>query len=182
MNSREAIHQSKTDEWYTPPQYIEAARAVMGSIDLDPASDPTGQQIVKAETFYTKAQDGLAQPWAGNVWLNPPYGKIGNVSNQALWSQAMIYHYTEGHIEQGIMLVNAVPGNKWFRELWGWPICFTDHRIKFLSPDGEPQKSPTHSNVFVYLGRHVGRFARHFEDFGPIVKRIAAVQLQPPLL
>ena len=34
--------------WHTPAEYIEAAREVMGSIDLDPASCHIAQQAVKA--------------------------------------------------------------------------------------------------------------------------------------
>lgn len=60
-------------EYYTPPEIIELARKTMGSIDLDPCSNNYAQGYIKAKEFWTKEDNGLKRPWAGNVWLNPPY-------------------------------------------------------------------------------------------------------------
>ena len=45
---------------YTP-EYIEAARIVLGSIDLDPASSDIANQLVRAKKYYTIADNGLNQ-------------------------------------------------------------------------------------------------------------------------
>ncbi len=48
-----ALTSKETVEWYTPGRYVELARQVMGSIDLDPASNELAQTWIKAKTFYS---------------------------------------------------------------------------------------------------------------------------------
>ena len=50
---------SGNNEWYTPQKYIEAARRVLGCIDLDPASCPYANQTVKAEHFFSIDNDSM---------------------------------------------------------------------------------------------------------------------------
>jgi hypothetical protein len=43
------------DEWYTPPEYLDAARKVFGgAIDCDPASCLVAQRQVRARAWYSK--------------------------------------------------------------------------------------------------------------------------------
>lgn len=166
---------SASNEWYTPAQYIEAARAVMGGIDLDPASNEYAQLTVKAGDWmgpeHTEYIDGLQFEWNGNVWLNPPYGVIDGESQTGIWARQLISEYDAGRVQQAIFLCNAVTDRQWFQQLWRFPICFTNHRIKFETQDGTPQQ-PVNGNAFVYLGENAVRFARIFSRFGVVVSRM----------
>lgn len=71
---RTVLTSSASDEWYTPPEYIEFAHSVMGGIDLDPASNEIAQHWIRAARYFTINDNGLEMPWHGRVWLNPPYG------------------------------------------------------------------------------------------------------------
>jgi DNA N-6-adenine-methyltransferase (Dam). len=165
---------SESYEWYTPAVYVEAAREVLGEIDLDPASCPQAQQIVKAGWYYTSVEDGLKQAWHGRVWLNPPYGTDENRdSNAGKWCAHLIAQYEAGKVEAAILLVNAVTERAWFQQLWAYPLCFTDHRIQFYTAEGQP-KQPTHGNVFAYLGPDFKRFRQVFNQFGVIVPEVYA--------
>lgn len=164
-----ALHSSESVEWYTPPQYIEAAREVMGGIDLDPASCEAAQENVRAFRYFTSGEDGLNLPWAGAVWLNPPYGRDANGrSNQAVWSARLIDAYESGDVTAAVLLVSANTSEKWFQPLWNYPICFTDHPIDFI-PAGQQNSGANHGSVLVYFGDGVGRFATTFRAFGRVV-------------
>lgn len=58
----------------TPPYVLEPVRQALGSIELDPCTEPDNP--TGAVHFYTAATDGAEQPWdAGTIYVNPPYSK-----------------------------------------------------------------------------------------------------------
>jgi len=67
------LKQDPNDEAYTPAWLVNVARAVLGGIDLDPASCEEAQQTVQATRWYGLDDDGLERPWRDRVWLNPPW-------------------------------------------------------------------------------------------------------------
>src|SRR4051794_2431488 len=91
-------------EYYTPPEIMGAVHAVLTRIDLDPASCEVANQIVRASRFFTAADDGLAQPWHGRVYCNPPGGKRGSESRQGLFWDKLVTEYESGRIEAAVFL------------------------------------------------------------------------------
>jgi hypothetical protein len=83
------------NEWYTPARELEAARAVLGEFDLDPACSHRAQATVRAKKYFTVEDDGLAQDWHGRVWLNPPYEQphIGPSGEKASPTQGQAFFY-----------------------------------------------------------------------------------------
>ena len=157
-----------TDEYQTPKKYLIAAKEVMGSIDLDPASSFENSKRVPASHFFTIEQDGLKESWEGfdNVFLNPPYSK----PNLTLWTEKLWHEFSVVNIRQAIYLVPAFTGERWFKLLFNYTICFVDHGIKFLL-GGKVQSAPRFSNSFIYFGENINEFARIFSEFGSIEVR-----------
>jgi hypothetical protein len=150
------------DEWYTRPPFIEAAREVLGGIDLDPASCAKAQKKVKAARYFTKENDGLAQEWQGRVWMNPPF----SIANK--FGKKLRQEYDAGNVEAAIMVINSYSANtKWFRPFWNFWICMRTQPA-FYKPGhaGNPVVWP----AFVYLGPDPTAFATVFGRFGSCVK------------
>jgi phage N-6-adenine-methyltransferase len=154
------------NEWYTPEQYIACARAVLGQIDLDPASSDFANRTVRATKFFTLEDNGLAQAWGGRVWLNPPYAQPAIAD----FVKRLVKQVLLGNVSEAIMLTHNYTDTAWFHEAMSAvsAVCFTRGRIGFLSPEGA-KAAPTQGQAFFYYGDHVKRFAEEFSSIGFIV-------------
>lgn len=148
-------------EWYTPADVIKSVREVMGSIDLDPASSELANTVVKAKKIYTKEDNGLIQPWNGNVWINPPYTRLTQLFVDKLFEEI-----AAGHVKQAILLTHPRTDTEWFRRAAAASasICF-GRRIRFWRPNGISD-DPTIGIVFFYYGNNTKRFREVFADWG----------------
>jgi len=154
---------SGNNEWYTPAEYIEAARNVLGTIDLDPASSAEANTCVHARTYYTANDDGLQYPWLGNVWMNPPYAS--GLINQFV--EKLAAHATTGDISNAIVLVNNATETEWFRQLINVAtcVCFPQSRVKFWKPNGDTG-APLQGQAIIYIGSKRDSFLKEFCKFG----------------
>lgn len=167
---------SDYNEWYTPAKYIEAVREVLGDIDLDPASSVQANAVVRAAEIFTQFDDGLAREWRGRIFMNPPYGRTPEHRSLAgAFCNKAIEQFNAGNVEAGIILVNSLHSQSWQAPLYDHAVCFVNHRIHFVSADGEENEAPTFQNIFVYLGRDVLKFAAVFSRFGYVMQKIAAI-------
>lgn len=67
-----ALHSSTHMDWETPHDLIADLEREYGRFDLDVAASPHN---AKADRYFTKADNGLAQEWRGLCFMNPPYGR-----------------------------------------------------------------------------------------------------------
>lgn len=164
------IFSHRSEEYDTPAHVLGLARAVLGVIDLDPASNHEAQKGVRAARYFTKDDDGLLYPWKGRVWLNPPYGKTAGKSNQELWSQRLVDEYQNGEVTEALLLVKAALGYKWFEELFRlWPVCFMRDRLSFILDSGEDDGQSKQGTAIFYFGENFMRFAQTFRPMGRII-------------
>jgi len=170
-----------SNSWFTPSEYIESAReALGGKISLDPFSSVHANKVVKAEQFFTEADDAFSQDWSldvnGNphgsgsrtVFMNPPYS--GKLCSEAV--NRFIDEWEKKAFTAGVFLVNNATETKWFQRAFGAAnaACFTNHRISFWNADGKKQSGNTRGQAFFYFGDNVEEFEAAFAKHGAIVR------------
>jgi len=107
-------------DWYTPAWVFEELGL---QFDLDPCHPSTRIPWIPAAETYSLPADGLALPWSGKVWLNPPYGK-----HTPDWLRKMHEH------RNGVALVFARTDCAWYHDFIAKADCilFLKGRIKFV--------------------------------------------------
>jgi phage N-6-adenine-methyltransferase len=146
------------DTWETPDDTLELVRAVLGTIDLDPASNTHAQKRVQATHWLSAKDNALEHNWVGNVFCNPPY----SMPLIAQFTSKLIAEYDAGRIKQAIYLVNNCTDAGWCQTLLRrFSVCFTCGRISFLQGDGQKFATRQGQAIF-YLGKHSTNFCAVF--------------------
>lgn len=154
---------SNTAEWYTPVDIARRAETALGGIDLDPCSNSHTAPQVPAKLHYTQADNGLELPWAGAVYMNPPYGaEIGQ------WAERLVAQWRVGSVTAAIALVPARTDTAWFQTFRDGAICFIRGRLKF----SESENSAPFPSAAVYLGSDKDGFAAAFAEIGDVWTRL----------
>jgi ParB family transcriptional regulator, chromosome partitioning protein len=160
-------YNSGDNEWYTPKEIIEAARNVMGEIDLDPASSEEANTIVKAVQYFNEQENGLLYSWRGRIFMNPPYASnlIGD------FIKKLVDEINEGNVNEAIILVNNATETRWFQSIARIcsAVCFPMGRIKFWHPRKEAV--PLQGQAILYAGKNIGKFLIEFKEMGIIWTR-----------
>ena len=161
------LHQTGDYEWYSPAAVVEVARAVLGAIDLDPASCAAANTVVQAARFYTSDDDGLEQPWSGRVFLNPPYRQ----PEIDQFSEKLAHHVQAGDISAAIVLVNNCTDTEWFSTLAGvaTAFCFPSERFRYWRSDRTTTAGALQGQVLVYAGPDVATFKERFSAIGLVL-------------
>jgi ParB family chromosome partitioning protein len=162
---------SGNSEWYTPQIYADAARQVMGGIDIDPCSCEDANRVIKATTFYSEADDGFSKEWRGRLYTNPPYGE-GTIDK---FADKLLGEVGSQRVTQAVVLVNNCTETKWFQRLLraAANVCFPMGRISFWSVD-RPSKNPLQGQAFLHFcvrSQDGTKFRRVFSKFGVCISK-----------
>lgn len=170
-------HTCLSVEHYTPSFIVEAAREVLGVIDLDPASNMIANRTVNASFYYDQGSNGLEASWnqplarPSSIFLNPP-------TPSKLWWIKLLEEVALGHVSHAIFVgfsVQLVQTSQLNTDasILDYPCCFPQRRVAYLDPTGKAQKSPPGASVIVYVP---GTVDRSYE-FGDVFCNLGAVTI-----
>src|SRR5262249_298780 len=86
------------------------ARCWAASIWTLPAT-PRRKGLSERDGFYSKADNGLAHPWAGRIFLNPPYSAV-----IARFVTKLLQELGAGRVSAAILLTNNSTDTTWFHQ------------------------------------------------------------------
>lgn len=165
---------SLSQDWCTPPNYVNAIREFFGGrIDLDPCSNPHSIVHARVEHQLPKC-DGLKVEWNyPTVFVNPPYGAD---RERGTTIRDWLRKCAEAHGHHGAEVLALVPvatnTQHWKLHVWGAAtgVAFLyDTRLRFLVGGRDEGKGAPMSCALVYWGPHYDRFETHFLRFGAVV-------------
>jgi hypothetical protein len=120
-------------DWRTPPEVLDLVRAALrGRIDLDPCASRealgAGGLIGEQRNIFGPPDaSGLEEPWAGRVYVNPPFDGL------AEWATKCRREHEE-HGAEVILLLPARTDTAYWHEhvSTAKAVCFWRGRMRFV--------------------------------------------------
>ena len=185
--SRHLEQGTGNNERYTPAYIIQAARQVIGDIELDPASSDAANCIIQARRYYTAERDGLAQDWtAESLWMNPPYSR-GDID---AFVEKLAAEVKRGAVKRAVVITHNATETRWCRALLDncAAFCLLKERVDFSTP-GEQGAGTLRGQIVFLLGDTVRsvqqegkadwdwvqRFNLAFSELGEVCIPVAAL-------
>ena len=164
------------DAWFTPKEWVERFRYILGGIELDQFSSEDANRNVQAQRYFTKENSAFHQlEWrAKTVFMNPPYSR--GLCDRAI--RRLISEFDAGRVGRALVLVNNMTDTQWWHIMAANSerICFLEGRIAFMSNDNKRISGNTRGqNVFLLLKMKApnvrARFERTLAPHGIVVAR-----------
>jgi phage N-6-adenine-methyltransferase len=156
----EVLTSDESDEWSSPRELVEPLDAAVSGFDLDPCSGAESSPFA-AET-YTAADDGLSQPWQGDVWVNPPYSEMAEWTGKAVTEAAQDRTDTICYLCKGDSSTDWWQKAAWAAEV----ICAVDHRLEF----GDGGNSAPFASHVVVFGESTPALEAELSEHGTLLR------------
>lgn len=123
MFNRQAMFSSASGDWETPQGLFKELDNEF-HFNLDACATP---ETAKCRSFYTVADNALGRPWAGTVFVNPPYGRGITAWVAKAYSESQVWGRTV------VMLLPARTDTSWWHDyvMKADEIRFIRGRLKF---------------------------------------------------
>lgn len=157
----------ENNEFATPGEIWRPLSRAVDGFDLDPASG--AESVPIAEEQLTKEDDGLSEPWHGDVFVNPPWSSNGDASAKHEWLQKAISEVYRPEVRRVVMLLPVDTSTQWFH---GYvvdadAICFVGPgRISFEGGD----RNPSFGLLIAVFGPVTDELAETLGHFGAVFR------------
>lgn len=155
-------------DFFTPPELVQAGAEAMGAIDVDLASHWLANFIHRIPLYYDVNKSAFDHDWMGRAWLNPPYG------NNGPWFEKALLHLDARDLDQLIILspmwAFTTDLARPLMERASASIVFTPTPSFWCALDAANQpcewKGSNHPHAVVYFGGRRREFLGAFTRFG----------------
>lgn len=153
---------AQIQDYFTPPEIVNASREAMGGLDLDLASHYLANKVHQIPDYFWTGRSAFENDWYGRDWLNPPYG------DNAPWFERIVKYTNSGQLEQLCML-----SPMWaFQTKIARPVLELSKALILLVPTptfwgnkaGRTGTNQPHG--IIYIGNRTQQFIEAFRPFG----------------